>query len=47
MTRYTSKEIALSEYKEAKRNYLENMTKENWVKFCNAKTNCMLLGIRI
>ena len=45
--KYTSKEIALREYKEAKKNYLENMTNENWVKFCDAKTTCMKLGIRI
>ena len=44
---YTSKETALREYKEAKKNYLENMTNENWLKFCDAKTNCMKLGIRI
>ena len=45
--KYTSKEIALREYKEAKKKYLENMTNENWKKFCNAKTNCMRLGARI
>lgn len=45
--KYTSKEIALREYKEAKKNYLENMTKESFIKFCDAKTNCMRLGVRI
>ena len=44
---YISKETALKEYKEAKKNYLENMTNDNWVKFCDAKINCMKLGIRI
>ena len=44
---YISKETALREYKEAKKNYLENMTNDNWVKFCDAKTTCMKLGIRI
>ena len=47
MMKYLSKETALREYKEAKKNYLENMTNDNWVKFCDAKTNCMKLGIRI
>ena len=44
---YISKETALREYKEAKKNYLENMSNNNWVKFCDAKTTCMKLGIRI
>ena len=45
--KYTSKETVLREYKEAKKNYLENMSNVNWVKFCDAKTNCMKLGIII
>lgn len=44
---YMSKEEALNNYKEAKKEYLENRTNENWVAFCEAKTNCMRLGIRI
>lgn len=44
---YTNKETALNNYKEAKKNYLENRTNENWIAFCDAKTNCMRLGIRI
>lgn len=42
-----NKEEALKIYKEAKKAYLENMTNENWIKFCDAKTNCMKLGVRI
>ena len=43
----TEKETALNTYKEAKKAYLENRTNENWIAFCNAKTNCMRLGVRI
>jgi len=43
----TDKDKALNNYREAKIAYLENRTNENWVKFCNAKRECMLLGIRI
>lgn len=41
------KENALKNYKEAKANYLENPTNENWLVFCDRKRNCMLLGVRI
>lgn len=41
------KERALQDYKERKKAYLENMTQENWVAFCKAKTTCMCLGVRI
>lgn len=44
---YTNKETALNNYKEAKKAYLENRTNENWIAFCEAKTNCMRLGVRI
>ena len=44
---YMNKEEALRIYKEAKEKYLEDMTDENWIEFCDAKTNCMRLGIRI
>ena len=43
----TSKETALNNYKQTKKAYLENRTNENWIAFCNAKMNCMKLGIRI
>lgn len=43
----TDKENALNVYKKAKKAYLENRTSENWIAFCNAKTNCMRLGVRI
>lgn len=38
---------ALKKYKEAKENVKANYNTENWVKFCNAKRECMLLGVRI
>ncbi len=42
-----SKKNALQAYKEAKNNYLQNMTPENWKAFCDAKINCMKLGVII
>ena len=44
---YTSKEKALKDYKNAKIEYKKNMTPENWIKFCNARKKCMLLGVKI
>lgn len=41
------KKDALDIYKKAKNNYLSNMTHENWIAFCEAERNCMLLGVRI
>lgn len=41
------KSIALENYKTAKAEYLANTNNENWIKFCNAKKECMLLGVRI
>lgn len=38
---------ALKAYKEAKAKYLENKNDTTWREFCNAKTNCMRLGVRI
>lgn len=38
---------AIEAYKEAKRAYKEDMSDENWIRFCNAKRACMLLGCRI
>ena len=43
----TDKETALKAYKEAKQRYLKEMTEANWKSFCEAKTTCMRLGIRI
>lgn len=41
------KNTALENYKEAKKTYLKDRTNENWISFCNAKTECMRLGVRI
>ncbi|MCR5753646.1 MAG: hypothetical protein K6G30_02370 [Acetatifactor sp.] len=41
----TDKQIALEAYKAAKTAYLQDMTQENWIAFCNAKMVCMRLGI--
>ena len=38
---------AKESYKVAKESYLKNRTNENWIKFCDAKKECMLLGVRI
>lgn len=43
----TDKTTALENYRNARNAYLENKTNENWIKFCEAKRNCMLLGVRI
>lgn len=47
MTLKEKKEIALKEYKSTKAAYLQDMTNENWIAFCDAKRVCMLLGVRI
>ena len=44
---YTNKEEALRIYKEAKEKYLTDMNDKNWIEFCNAKSTCMKLGVRI
>lgn len=44
---YTNKEEALRIYKEAKEKYLADMNDKNWAEFCNAKSTCMKLGVRI
>lgn len=41
------KSEAIKEYKEAKQAYIENQSNENWIRFCNAKRNCMMIGCRI
>ena len=43
----TNKEQTLRNYKEAKENFLKNKNDETWKRFCEAKRNCMLLGIRL
>ena len=43
----TEKAKALAIYKLEKMDYLQNRSDENWLKFCEAKKNCMLLGCRI
>lgn len=43
----TDRETVIKAYKEAKETYLKNRTDENWKKYCDAKRNCMLLGVRI
>ena len=42
-----NKADALNTYKAAKAAYLENMNNKNWISFCDAKVNCIRLGIRI
>ena len=44
---YMNKEEALRIYKEAKEKYLTDMNDKNWIEFCNAKSTCMKLGVRI
>lgn len=39
------KSKALSNYKQAKFEYLNNPNNFTWVNFCDAKKACMLLGI--
>ena len=34
-------------YKQAKDKYLQTGSQEDWISFCEARRNCMLLGIRI
>lgn len=41
------KEAAWSEFKEARKAYLADMSEENWLRFCETKNNCMLLGVLI
>lgn len=41
------KERALESYKAAKKKYMESMSREDWKTFCDAKRNCMMLGVRI
>lgn len=41
------KEIARSEYKAARKACLADMSKENWLRFCEAERNCKYLGVLI
>ena len=43
----TTKEQALKAYKEAKMQVKVNHNEVTWKAFCEAKINCMRLGIRI
>lgn len=47
MTLTEKKELAKEAYKAAKAKYLETMSKQDWVAFCDAKKACMLLGVII
>ena len=47
MTLNEKKALAKAQYKEAKARYMETMSKSDWIKFCNAKRACMLLGVII
>lgn len=42
-----SKKKALENYKKAKQAYIDNMSSENWIAYCDTKTECMRLGVRI
>lgn len=42
-----TKKKALENYKKAKQAYIEYMSEENWIAYCNAKTECMRLGVII
>lgn len=41
------KRAAIERYKAARSEYLETLTKESWIRFCDCKRECMLLGCRI
>lgn len=45
MTLTEKKANAKSAYKDAKEKYLETMSKQDWITFCNAKKICMMLGV--
>lgn len=40
----TRKQNALEQYKKARTEYLETLTKESWIRFCDCKRECRLLG---
>lgn len=41
------KRAAIERYKTARSEYMEALTKESWIRFCDCKRECMLLGCRI
>lgn len=41
------KNIILQEYKKALDEYNRNRSQENWIKYCDAKNKCMMMGIII
>lgn len=41
------KAAAKAVYMKARANYISDMSPENWLTLCEAKRNCMLLGVRI
>lgn len=43
----TDKKKALADYHQTAEKYTKNMSRENWILFCEAKKTCMLLGVRI
>lgn len=45
MTLNEQKANAKAAYIAAKKQYLQNMTKENWIKFCDAEILCAHLGV--
>lgn len=47
MTLNEKKAEAKAKYIAAKARYMETMDKADWVAFCEAKRECMLLGVRI
>jgi len=38
---------ALKNYKEKRDAYMETISRENWIAFCDAKRVCRLMGVRI
>ena len=44
---YMTREQALNEYKEAKARVKADYNPTTWKAFCEAKANCMRMGVRI
>ena len=47
MTLNEKKAEAKSKYIASKARYMETMDKADWIAFCEAKRECMLLGVKI
>lgn len=47
MTLNERKAEAKANYTEKRETWKNNPTNDNWRQFCNAKRDCMLLGVRI